>query len=375
MKKTNFKIYIILAATLLVTTFACDPIHVSPFPGVNCIAFYEDVPIVGGGDYEYNSYRNNHYKIVVPNDNSLVSIAADFTGTEGRIYILNDAGEILTNSYLTDYATIENYEINFSGIYYVVITSDNPGTYTLDICGDITSSLPINADLFTFNAQSWNPAGGDYQKNSWRNQHFKIETTEDNTFIDIIAHSQGLNCRIYLTNSAGGALTNSYLDQHVLINAYKIENKGVCYVTICGEDDKSGTFDLSIVSKSGTLINVEKINSTNFNKHPGGWNPGGGIYNYESPLNDKYAFTVSNHCFVDIIAKSAGANCKLYLLNSAGNPVSGGISYTAIYADLVAVELVPGNYKVVVCADDGDSGTYDLYFYSKSGAVTDLTPQ
>lgn len=372
MKILFLAIYSIIATAIFLSLSSFQEPN-SQLPDDHCANYFENVPIIGGGINNFNSFRNNHYKIVIPKDNSTISISVKITGANGKIYLLDDAGNYLTYSSEGTNVAIDKFKIRNEGNYIIVINSENQGIYSLDICGDVLSAEPLIADVINFNAGNWNPAGGINHYNSWRNKHFSIDVKEDNSYIDFIAKSQGLSCKIYILNSAGEYITYSSEGTDVQIIAFKIVYKGTYSIVICGEDDNIGTFDLSMVSKSGVIQNAKKINSTNFNPHSGAWNPGGGMNNYISPKNDKYFFTVSKTTHIDLVAKAAGANAKIYILNSANDYIT--YSSEGLQPTITQYKITPGDYSAVLTTGENKSGTYNLIIYSKEGTISDLIPK
>lgn len=371
-KVFNFNIFVI-AFFLLINS--CTTNDDPPVPGINCDFKFYNVALTGGGGYNnINTNRNHHYQIEIVGNNSIISVFANFAGITGKIYLLNSAYNSVSYSGTSTEAKIENLQIENGGIYYIIIATDidDEGTYSLDICGDVFSAERIQTVEDSFNDQEWSPGGGFYSPYSWRNQHYSFDILEDNCFIDMIVRSEGTNVRIYLLNSAGNTVSYSGVSTNEQILGYNIENSGTYMISANTDENHTGSFDLSIFSRAGFIDNVIKINSTDFSPKTGAWNPGGGIYNYNSPDNDRYTFEVLENTHIDIIGKSQGANCRIYLLDSGGN----SITYTGIdtYVEINSREISQGTYTISINADESDNGTYELFLYGKEGSVTELIP-
>ncbi|MCD4772241.1 MAG: hypothetical protein K8R41_02520 [Bacteroidales bacterium] len=370
LKLNTFLIVFFLLISSCTTTD--DPV----IPGINCDFKYYNVAFAGGGGFNNcNTNRNHHYQIEIIGNNSIISIIANFSGINGKIHLLNSAFNSVSYSGTSTVAKIENLKIESGGIYYIIITTDidDEGSYSLDICGDVYSAHRIQTVENSFNDQEWSPGGGFNSPNSWRNQHYSFNILEDNCFIDMIARSEGSNVRLYFLNSAGNTVTYSGISTNEQILGYNIENSGTYIISANTDENHNGTFDLSIFSRSGFIDNVIKINSTDFSPKTGEWNPGGGINNYNSPDNDRYTFEVLENTHIDIIGKSQGANCRIYLLDSGGN----SITYTGIntYVEINSREITAGTYTISINADESDNGTYELFLHGKEGSVTELIPE
>jgi hypothetical protein len=374
MKKEILKFNIFLLVFFLLV-YSCTTKDDSPIPGINCDFKFYNVVIEGGGFNNCNSYRNHHYQIEIASNNSIISILADFSGIDGKIHLLNSALNSIAYSGVSVEVKIENFEIENSGTYFIVISTDidDEGSYSLYICGNVASAIRIQSDEDSFNDQEWSPGGGFNSCNSWRNKHYSVEILEDNTFIDIVIKSEGTNAKIYLLNSAGNVVTYSGVSTNEQIIGFNVENSGTYILSANTEDNYTGTFDLSIFSKSNSFGNVVKVNSTNFSPKTGGWNPGGGFNDFNSPDNDRYTFEVTENTHIDLVGKSQGANCRIYLVDSGGNP----ITYTGIdtYVVINGCEISQGIYTVAINTGVSDNGTYELYLYSREGSVTELIPE
>jgi hypothetical protein len=254
-----------------------------------CKNFYDNVPIVGGGTDNYNSFRNNRYKITIANDKTTITVKSEFKGTNGRIFLLNSAGVNIRSSNSGVSASITDYVIDKSGVYYVVLNTNEPSTYSLDICGDVASSSFINADKKSFDNQNMLTGGGTDAYNSWRNKRFTFEVTEDDSDIDFVLKSKTTNCRIFILNSAGSNIRSSNTSISQEISPLNLK-KGIYSIVICAEESKPNSFDLAVYSKIGVLQNVNIINSTNFTKKEGTFNPAGGTDTYQSLQNKRFTF-------------------------------------------------------------------------------------
>jgi len=375
MKKELFIINLLVLAFFLLIN-SCTINEDPPLPNINCDFKFYNVTLAGGGGYNnINTNRNHHYQIEVPVSNSIISVFANFSGISGKIHLLNSANTTVSYTGTILNPMIENFQIENAGIYYIIIATDidNEGTYSLDICGDVFSAERIQTVEDYFNDQEWSQGGGFDSPNSWRNQHYSFNVLEDNCFIDMIARSEGTNVKMYFLNSAGNTVTYSGVSTNEQILGYNIENSGTYMISANTDDNHTGTFDLSIFSRSGFIDNLVKINSTDFSPKNGAWNPGGGIDNYNSPDNDRYTFEVLENTHIDIIGKSQGANCRIYLLDSGGNY----LTYSGIdtYVEIKCREITVGTYTISINAAESDNGTYELFLYGKEGSVTELVPE
>jgi hypothetical protein len=362
----------LLLSLIIITTWlqSC-----TPEDGVlsnRCKNFYDNVPIVGGGNDNYNSYRNNRYKINIANDKSTITVKAEFKGVNGRIYLLNSAGVSVKYSGAGTSSSIEDYVIDKAGIYYIVLNSNESGTYSLDICGSVASVDVINADKKSFDNQNMVTGGGNDAYNSWRNKHFNFDVTEDDSDIDFAVKSKTTNCRMYILNSAGNSIKYSGNGLYELISPLNLK-KGTYSIVVCGEEGKSTNFDLAIYSKSGVIINQGAINSTIFSKKDGTFSLAGGIDNFTSLQNRKFTFTANSTTYIDLVGNSSGLNSRIYLLNSAGNSIK--YSGNSVSNSIEQFQVTSGTYTVVMCGEKDKSGTFDITLHSKDGAVTDLVPK
>jgi hypothetical protein len=362
-------------ASLLLFIASCKKDPLNPTSNQNhCKDFYGNQSIIGSGTDEYKSFRNNHYELIISKPNSIVTFKSVFTGTIGRIYVLNSAGNYIKYSNSGVDAIIENYEFTIPGKYYVVICSEKNGNYDLELCGDLEKINRIDNFLFSITNQILNSGGGIDADKSRRNKHYTFTVNEDNAFVDFVVNSKNINCRIYIQNSAGTYIkyssTGRVLEQ---ITAFEFLNRGNYTIVVCGEEDKKGSFDLSFFAKNGVLTDIQVSNNTSYTTHCGDWNPGGGIDSYLSPLNDKYSFTIINRAYVDIIANVSGSDSRLYLLNSANNYIK--YSSVGLNPKITEYDLLPGTYTLVMNAEVNKSGNYCVSIYGKEGSITDLTPK
>ena len=364
------KKYLMLSLITVVAFIqSCAPIANNIVSSNRCDNFYDNVPIVGGGIDNYNSYRNNRYKINIANDKSTITVKAEFKGVSGRIYLLNSAGSYVVYSSAALSPSIEDFVVDKAGIYYVVLNSNEPGTYSLDICGGVSSVEVINADKKSFDSQNMVTGGGNDAYNSWRNKRFTFDVTEDNSNIDFVMKSKATNCRMYILNSAGNYISYSGNGVYEQISPLNLK-KGTYNIVVCGEYGKTTNFDLAIYSKSGVVINPSNVNSTTFSKKYGSFSLAGGVDAYNSLQNRKFSFTVNSTTYIDLIGNSYGLNCRMYLLNSAGNYTNYGAN--GVYSSIEQLQVISGTYTVVMCGDKDKNGTFDVILYSKEGAVTDL---
>ena len=355
--------FFLILATL---TQSCTP------ESNRCNFFYDNVAIVGGGNDNYNSFRNNRYKITIATDKSTITIKAEFKGTNGRIYILNSAGSSVKYSGVGISESITDYVVDKAGTYYVVLNSSEPGTYSLDICGDVAKVETVDATKKSFDNQNMLVGGGPDAYNSWRNKHFTFEITENDSYVDFTTKSKTTNCRIYILNSAGNSIKYSGLGINEGISPLNLD-KGIYSVVVCGEESKATTFDLAIYAKSGVVTNANNVNSTSFIKKTGLFSPGGGIDAFTSLTNPKFTFTVSTPTQIDVIANSAGLNNRIYLLNSAGSSIK--YSSAALNTTIEQFQLANGTYTVVMCGEKDKNGSFDVVLHSKEGTVSDLVPR
>jgi hypothetical protein len=361
-------LFVILILTVLLQ--ACKPDEA--VPSNRCKNYFDNVTIVGGGTENFNSFRNNRYKINIATDKSTITIKAEFKGVSGRIYILNSAGSSIKNSGLSISESITDYVVDKAGTYYVVLNSSESGTYSLDICGDVSNVEAISATKKSFDNQNMTVGGGSEAYNSWRNKHFAFEITEDDSYVDFIIKSKITNCRIYILNSAGNTIKNSGVGLFEGISPLNL-SKGTYSVVVCGEENKSTNFDFAIYAKSGVVTNANSINSTSFTKKTGLFSPGGGTEAFTSLANPKFNFTVNVPTQIDVIANSAGLNCRIYILNSAGGSIKN--SGVALSATIEQYQLASGTYTVVVCGEKDKNGSFEVMLHSKEGTVTDLVPK
>jgi hypothetical protein len=369
---TNHLLTLALLLTMLMSSCTPESTPNNPTPSNHCKNYFENITIVGGGIDNYNSWRNNHYKITIANDKTTISIKADFKGVNGRIYLLNSAGDYLTYSDIGTSVALEDFVVNKAGTYYIILNSEDVGTYSLDICGDVATVEVLKSTKISFDNQNMAVGGGTDSYNSWRNKHFSFEVPEDNTFIDFLVKSKVTNCRIYIINSAGDYLTYSDIGTYTKVSPFNFK-KGTYYIVVNGEEDKATTFDLTVYSKAASIINAKNISSTNFSKKTGSFNPGGGVDNYSSLLSRKFTFSVSTLTHIDLIANSSGLNTRLYLLNSTGNYIT--YSDVGTYNRIESHKLTKGTYTVAVNGDEDKNGTFDLILHSQEGTVTDLVPK
>jgi hypothetical protein len=362
-------LFMLLALTIFLQS--CTPDD-SATPFGRCKNYFDNVPIVGGGTVNFNSFRNNRYKVNIPSDKSTITIKAEFKGTNGRIYILNSAGNSIKNSDANISVSITDYLLDKAGTYYVVLNTNEPSTYSLDICGDVSTVETISASKKSFDTQSMLTGGGTVAYNSWRNKHFTFEITEDDSYVDFTTKSKTTNCRMYILNSAGTSIRNSDVGTYEAISPLNL-NKGIYSVVVCGEESKATNFDLAIYSKSGVVTNANNVNSTSFTKKTGQFSPGGGTTAFTSLTNPKFTFTVNTPTRIDVIANSAGLNCRIYLLNSAGNSISN--SDVGISTNIEQLQLASGTYTVVMCGEKDKNGSFDVVLHSKEGTVSDLVPK
>jgi hypothetical protein len=362
----NQVLFVLLALTIFLQF--CSPDD-SATPSGRCKNYFDNVPIVGGGNDNYNSFRNNRYKIAIATDKSTITVKAEFKGVSGRIYILNSAGNSIKYSSVGISESITDYIIDKAGTYYVTLNSNEPGTYSLDICGNVSNVETISATKKSFDNQNMLVGGGQDSYNSWRNKHFTFEITEDDSYVDFTTKSKTTNCRMYILNSAGNSIKYSGVGIYEGISPLNL-NKGIYSVVVCGEESKATTFDLAIYAKSGVVTNANNVNSTSFTKKTGLFSPGGGIDSYTSLTNPKFTFTVNAPTQIDVIANSAGLNCRIYLLNSAGNSIK--YSSVGISTTIEQLQLASGTYTVVMCGDKDKNGSFDVILHSKEGTVSDL---
>lgn len=364
----SLKNHLLLSLLVVTTLFqSCTP--EDTILSNRCKNFYDNVAIVGGGTDNFNSYRNNHYKITIANDKATITLKAEFKGTNGRIYILNSAGNSVKYSGNGTSVAIEDFVVDKAGTYYVVLNSKEPGTYSLDICGGVTSSSVITADKKSFDNQNMTVGGGQDAYNSWRNKRFNFDVTEDDVDIDFVMKSKTTNCRIYILNSAGNSIKYSGLGVNEEITPLNLK-KGTYAAVVCGEENKSTNFDLSIYAKSGVVTNSNTVNSTSYVKKTGSISQAGGIDSYTSLQNPKFTFTVNTPTYIDVITNSAGLNCRTYLLNSAGNSLK--YSGSGVFNSIEQFQINSGTYTAVVCGEKDKNGTFDVILHSKEGTVTDL---
>ncbi len=352
---------------------SCKSESIPTDPALNrCKFFYDNVPIVGGGVNNYNSWRNNHYKITIANDKTTISIKAAFKGVNGRIYILNSAGNSINYTNTEISPSIDDFVIDKAGTYYVVLNAEGIGTYSLDICGSVAAAELINSSKISFDNQNMPVGGGVSIYNSWRNNHFSFEVTEDDSDVDFLVKSKVTNCRIYILNSAGNSVSYTNTGTFPEISPLNLK-KGLYYIVVNGEEDKATSFDLTIYSKTGVVANTKSITSTAFSKKTGAFSPGGGVDNYNSLLSRKFTLTVAATTYIDLIANSSGLNNRIYLLNSAGNSMTN--TNSGVVTEIIAYKIDKGTYTVVVNGDKDKNGIFDLTLHSQEGTVSDLVPK
>ncbi len=370
--KTYIKIPFILIVLASMFT-ACEPVTPEDDPSSqHCANYFPNVPIVGGGVSNYKSYRNNHYKFSITADGTVLDIKVEFKGTNGRIYLLNSAGDYLTSSYDGVSNSLTAYEFQKSGTYFIVIASENTGDYNLQICGSLADLNPIPSDKLSFNDQVITEGGGISSYKSWRNLHYSFEVTENTSDVDFIVKSNKTNCRIYLLNSAGDYVTSSYDGTNALISPYQL-NKGIYSIVVASEEGKETSFGLDIFCKKAIVKNQKLIASSKFSKKVGSLNLGGGINEYKSPLSKKFNFSVLERSHIDLVASSSGLNHRIYILNSAGDYVTS--SYVGVQSSVAQYELNVGSYTAVITGDKDKNGTFDVKLHGKAGAITDLQPK
>jgi hypothetical protein len=341
---------------------------------------FEMISITPGGGYEeHNSYRNHHYQFETTTEGAIIDVAAEFSEIEGKIFILNSARSVVKNSGIVSVdEKIESLELPSSGSYYIVITTDVDvkGSYTLIInSDDINNVERIYSDKHSKESNSWESAGGYSAFNSYRNAHYKLDVAKDHCYIDIVCKSQQAESKIHLLNSAYTSVKNSgYPSINEQITGYEIANKGTYYLIATADEGESGTFDMYIYSKEGAINHVTTITSSIASKS-GSWSPGGGISNYSSSDNAQYKFEVKEKTYIDIIAKSEGAETKIFLLDPAGDEIKNS-GYPTTYELISEFEVVnPGEYTIALTAGETDNGTFDLFVYAKSGTIGSLNAQ
>lgn len=82
---------------LMFNSCELDPLNPSSNPN-HCKDYFENQDIIGVGLNDYKSYRNNHYELIINKAKAIISLRSIFQMTNGRIYILNSAGNYINYS-------------------------------------------------------------------------------------------------------------------------------------------------------------------------------------------------------------------------------------------------------------------------------------
>jgi hypothetical protein len=99
---------------------------------------------------------------------------------------------------------------------------------------------------------------------------------------------------------------------------------------------------------------------------------GGGVDAYNSWRNKRFTFEIKeDDSDIDFVFKSKTTNCRMYVLNSAGNSIK--YSDVGLYEGISPLNLKKGIYSLVVCAEEGKSNNFDLSIYSKSSVIVNAS--
>jgi hypothetical protein len=363
------KSFIQLSLLILIFGFTFQSCEIIPEDSSNghCPNYFENIDIIGGGSNQYNSYRNNHYEMNVNTDNTIITLSCIFNGTNGRMYILNSAGDYIQYSSEGQQVDITSYNISKSGKYYIIICAEQAGTYDLDACGSI-ALIRQNNETSALNQQKTPDGGGINTYNSWRNIHYAFEVKNNSTYIDFLVNSKSGNTRIYILNSAGNYIQYSSEGTRPNIVGYELP-KGKYQLIVCNEVDKPNNFDLSMYFLQGSVSPLTFMPSTSYSAKMSSFT-GDGINEYNSPKNKKYRLVVNELTHIDCLLKTSGLNGRLYILNSAGNYIQ--YSNEGVNTGIISYEIPKGIYTIVVCGEKGKSGKFDIGIVSKSGSISDL---
>ena len=331
---------------------------------------FKGISFLGGGYYEVNSARNHEYRFDIEENNATITVEAQFKRGNGRIYILNSARSIAYSSNIETDILLEDLVFDFSGVYYLVVTSEleDINEYDLEVSGDANNFTRINNEEKRFNDQTWAQGGGVYNYNSFRNLQFKFTIDEDNTYLDFTAYSQGPNLRMYVLNSARNITHSSNITTVAHGIAWFFDQSGEYYLVIATDQNFSDEkVDLAITSNEGTLSNIQQIPPSTFSSNCNNNMQGGGIYEFESTQNDRYNLLVNEPTFIDVSSK-ASQNIRLYLRDNAGSILTS--SNIGLSPELNSVSLNPGTYSLVITCDSNTDYCIDLW--SQAGTVEAL---
>lgn len=212
--------------------------------------------VSGGGAFEDQSYSNIQLEFTVNEDNSLIDITAESRETEIRIHLLNSARTSIRYSGYSVDPELGEIQLENAGTYYLVGATEEGAEGNFDIAvygksGTISDLQQISAVRHCVEG-AWTQGGGSLEPDSPDNRRFDFSVSEATT-IDISAMSAGTEHRFYLLNSAGTQLFYTGLSVNTSRIAYEITTPGNYTIAMNAPDNNSGTFDLCLTSRQGSV--------------------------------------------------------------------------------------------------------------------------
>lgn len=343
----------LLTGIFILTLTSCEVVE-SLVPSTRSAS---EVLEYGAGLSYPQSFRNHHYTFTLKADNATLDIAMESTDTELAFWLFNPLGQQINRNWgqRTLGTKLENLS---AGDYHLIIGTaqrGESGSYDLSVVGNISELKRVNSQDLTA-AAAWDTNGGGLSNpQSYRNHHYTVEVTENNSAIDLILESNDTDVALWVYNLLGEQQARTWGSR----SNYLVEaaNAGT-YTIIAGSNNRDvldADYDLYV---NGQIKNLQRIASQDIFVE-GNITNGGGLSTPNSPQNAVYTFEVSdNNTSVDIIVESSDFNPAFWLYNPLGERIDRRWGGRRIYS---VSEVSKGTYTLICGTTNiGESGKYNV---------------
>lgn len=317
---------------------------------------------LGAGNDAPGSFRNFRYTFTINKDNGNLDITLESKDTDVSLWLYNPLGQLIHQVWGGRVRSVQS--TNLKQGQYVVIAGTyvrgEKGSFSLTVKGTDSNLNLVNSETRIFTEEWKTNGGGNDASISYRNHHYTLDVTEDNSVLDVNLESANTDVSLWIFNPLGQRVGQVWggRTRYMVADASKGR-----YLIVAGTNGRGVRNGSYTVNFNGQFTNLQRVASQDIST-TGSIVSGGGNNDASSPKHDVYTLDVTDdNGSLDIVMESADFDGTFWLFNPLGQFVGqrwGSRSLTMI------TSTVKGKYTLVCGTNNiGSAGRYNLSVVGK----------